>query len=1811
MKKGRLDGRERVMPCLAAALVCALAGNVPAQGSGATDREAVATQTPTKNLPAGALPLSSTHPGIPSSLFVPVIVNASGRHDSFFTSELTLTNRGSEEATLHYIYTAYRGGGSGMATDTLAPGQQRINPDAIGYLSNLGIPIPHSGNRIGTLRVDVTGSSEVSVVVRTTTAVPEGRAGLAFPGIPGHEGFQDEAVYLCGLRQNGKDRSNVAIQNMGSEGSITLRTTVFSGEAADTEGRRLEDRTLKPGGFYQYNQVLNELGSSAQGYVKVERVDGKSPFYAYGVINDQANSDGSFVFPVGESSLAGAMGQTLPVVIEVGPFTSELTVTNFSDEAKAVSFRVVADAIDTADGTVTFVVPLEAGQQHIIPNAIDTARRQFGLNLPSGLAVPLFARAVGTDMSGIVIGARTGSPADPQDSSRGQYSVFYTAVPRGAGFTDGAWVVGLQQNEENRSNLALVNTGEVDDSDIVFTLEIYDGETAMLVNTVSNADTTVAAKRWHQINGILRKYGKGATQGFVRIKKMSGNNPFLAYGVVNDGGVPRQRSDDGAYLPAVEERIHDTGTVPMTDREVLEALYHATGGPDWINRTNWLSTAPLSEWFGVVTDGNGRVKRLSLGYNRLSGEIPPELGQLNHLSGLELPLNKLSGAIPPELGNLRELQSLFLYNNELSGGIPPELARLTQLQKLELRDNRLSGPIPPELSRLIHLEKLILGNNRLSGLIPPELGGLTHLWWLQLKDNDLSGQIPPELAGMTRLQVLELSSNDLIGAIPKNLQQLSKLTSLDIQHTNLCVPADAAFQAWLDTLTEFRTSGLVCDGTRRVLFSAASYEVKEGETVEVVVRLIDRTGDVDWSAKIPLTVIPGEGATVADYSGVPESVTITAPATEAGFDFLAVADAPFDTGETVVLGFRQPLPSGLTAGSPDKATVKIHDPGSDALTDREVLEALYHTTSGPNWLRSANWLSTAPLSVWSGVGTDGSGRVTSLSLSRNRMRGTIPFVLGQLSRLQVLDLGINQLTGEIPPELAELANLQVLNLHDNQLSGQIPPALAKLTHLQELNFNRNGLIGKIPAELAELTHLRVLDLGGNQLIGEISPLLGGLIDLQVLNLHENQLTAEIPQELAGLIDLQVLNLRFNQLKGAIPAELGGLTHLQVLDLGINQLTGEIPPELGHVTHLQVLDLGGNRLNGEIPSELGGLTHLQELHLNVNKLSGKVPPKLGQLTQLQRLNLHGNRLSGEIPPELGRLTQLQGLHLNVNELSGEIPAELARLTQLRWLPLSGNQLSGEIPRELGGLTQLQWLGIGENEVSGAIPPELGDLTRLQGLDLGGSRLSGTIPAELAQLTQLNSLNLGFNSDLTGTIPQGLQQLPLTTLHLMGTSVCVPEDTELQEWMAMINQFTPSGLICGLSPAEMSSIDILVVYTPAARRIVGGTAEIEAMIDLMIAETNQAYQAGGVKQRLVLVAREEVEYNESENSNEDFLRLVEPSDGYMDEVHAIRDRAGADLVHLIAESYGGGIALQAAAFGLTGAGSDSGTFAHETGHNMGLAHDRYAMSIGLSPYGHGYVNQKAFVGGAPDSASWITIMAYPNQCSDAGFSCNQIMRFSNPNQTYLGDPLGVPGDQRTRVVDGPADAVRALNLTRHSVAGFRPRASGHQMTMPSTLSQARPMVRTDVSAALFPGGSLFRATSLNERGAASQRADDVVERATLRRREVRIDMQRLARVVEGEPRALRLNLFDNVVLTGIIERWMPTFSGGTALSGRLAGVPEGTVTLVVNGSVVVGTVRLPSTTYRIRPDGAGRHSIMQVDPSLLPQGCEVVSRTLGRE
>ena len=243
-------------------------------------------------------------------------------------------------------------------------------------------------------------------------------------------------------------------------------------------------------------------------------------------------------------------------------------------------------------------------------------------------------------------------------------------------------------------------------------------------------------------------------------------------------------------------------TVENPDRAALVALYEATDGPNWADNTNWLTDAPLGEWYGVATGAlGGRVSHLDLGGkyedesdtgertpHGLKGSLPAELGDLANLILLNLEINELSGPIPPELGNLARLEWLELSYNELSGSIPIELGRLSNLRSLSIQFNDLSGSIPTELGDLSSLNGLLLGGNSLTGSIPPEMDQFPGLTVLALFGNELTGPIPPELGNLSSLRHLTLSNNRLTGPIPPELGDLSGLVHLTLNDNSLTGP---------------------------------------------------------------------------------------------------------------------------------------------------------------------------------------------------------------------------------------------------------------------------------------------------------------------------------------------------------------------------------------------------------------------------------------------------------------------------------------------------------------------------------------------------------------------------------------------------------------------------------------------------------------------------------------------------------------------------------------------------------------------------------------------------------------------------------------------------------------------------------------------------------------------------------------------------------------------------------------------------------------------------------------------------------------
>ena len=527
--------------------------------------------------------------------------------------------------------------------------------------------------------------------------------------------------------------------------------------------------------------------------------------------------------------------------------------------------------------------------------------------------------------------------------------------------------------------------------------------------------------------------------------------------------------------------------------DALSAFYGGTGGPNWRNKTNWLSLAPLGEWYGVTTDADGHVTELNLEDNNLSGTVPLALGNLPNLKRLNLASNaSLSGPLPQVITGLplEEIrlqgtevcappQTVFqawldgisvstgvtgctdtrvdyyalvdLYNatdgpnwesatnwasaaplNEWHGVDTDLEGRVT---RLNLGFGNLRGRLPAVLGRLTKLEFLILHHNQLTGEIPPELGKLTNLDNLSLGGNQLKGEIPSGLGQLTKLSNLGLGHNQLTGEIPSELVALTNLSSLDLEFNQL----RGTIPTKLGQLTKLEHLSL---GSNQLTGEIPS-ELGQLTNLENM-----HLGDNQLTGEIPSEL--GQLTNLAGLILYRNQLT---------------GEIPLELGQLTNLSRLELRENQLTGEIP---------PELGQLTNLAGDPVNFEYQSG-------------------------------LSLSANQLTGEIPPELGQLTNLSGLNLSQNQLTGEIPPELGQLTNLSGLILSTNQLTGEIPPELGRLTNLSDLNLSSNQLTGNVPPELGDLGNLRSLNLAYNGALSGTLPHGLTRLTLDNLSLHETLL----------------------------------------------------------------------------------------------------------------------------------------------------------------------------------------------------------------------------------------------------------------------------------------------------------------------------------------------------------------------------------------------------------------------------------------------------------------------------------------------------------------------------------------------------------------------------------------------------------------------------------------------------------------------------------------------------------------------------------
>ena len=461
-----------------------------------------------------------------------------------YSTEIKVTNPGKTRVNATIQYTAAIGTGSFTFTDTIDPGQGSA-PDVIAYLRSQGAPIP-AGGAGGTLLFTFTNASTATVpevTVRTTAAtaapLPVGRAGLAYSAIDPSEGSRG-TLTVYGLRSNATDRSNFAVYNTSDE-DVTFSVTAYSGDGSGASSVIAAADTLPAWGWKQYNRIL-EGPAYAQGWVSVTRTSTTGSFGVYGVVNDNKTNDGSLLGPGGNPQMPAYTN--VPVLVETGAFVSELVLAN--PGASAATFRLTyRESLAGSGGGSTDAV-VAATSQLIVPSGI-AYLRAHGVSIGAAggsYAGSLHVEVVNGNAAGTWVGARTSAPTP----SGGNFGLFTPASGPGSEGQLEASVYGLRSDAENRSNVALVNTGDTDDGSITLSVQAYDGDDD---GTPKGAPTVVvlAPGQWQQLNNFLAT--AGVSIGWVKVTRTAGFAPWIAYGVVNDGGAPGQRTSDGAYVGMV------------------------------------------------------------------------------------------------------------------------------------------------------------------------------------------------------------------------------------------------------------------------------------------------------------------------------------------------------------------------------------------------------------------------------------------------------------------------------------------------------------------------------------------------------------------------------------------------------------------------------------------------------------------------------------------------------------------------------------------------------------------------------------------------------------------------------------------------------------------------------------------------------------------------------------------------------------------------------------------------------------------------------------------------------------------------------------------------------------------------------------------------------------------------------------------------------------------------------------------------------------------------------------------------------------
>lgn len=507
-------------------------------------------------------------PARPSVRTLPVVLDVVGAGGARFFSELVVGSSAAAQTTFPITFTpapGFAGPGGTLtpktATVALPPGRELRAGDALAFLRSLGMSIPVAtpdspvagsvtlGN--GTKHVDDTW-----LVARTYTAGASGGTFGLFYDAPSDLDAAEEEAAVYGLRSvPGSARSNLAVVHLPGRGAGPIEVSVQVYSASGAAAGAPLARTLAPGEWTQWNGVLGLAGlpDGAFGYAKVRRTNGVGAFAAYGVVNDAKTSDGSYLPAYRPGGLSAARTLVVPVVLDVygeagSHYTTEVTLVNDGSIATPVDLVYrPAPGFGEIAGVPVVTVDLAAREQRTIPDVLAFLRSR-GMQIPDGTAGPQAGTLTATfrfladlDAPSTAVLARTTTP-NTDAATGGAFGLFYPAVAKGGGARTAARVAGLAQDDAVRSNLAVVNLGGEAELPVTLEARLYDADTGAAAG--SPLTVTLAPGDWHQWSRVHALAGAPASvKRFTAVvRRLSGSDTFLAYGVLNDAV-----TSDGSY----------------------------------------------------------------------------------------------------------------------------------------------------------------------------------------------------------------------------------------------------------------------------------------------------------------------------------------------------------------------------------------------------------------------------------------------------------------------------------------------------------------------------------------------------------------------------------------------------------------------------------------------------------------------------------------------------------------------------------------------------------------------------------------------------------------------------------------------------------------------------------------------------------------------------------------------------------------------------------------------------------------------------------------------------------------------------------------------------------------------------------------------------------------------------------------------------------------------------------------------------------------------------------------------------------------